>query len=160
MILNPSSGVNYHDTRHIPDLKASQQGTGNRKRIFPDDDFRYDPETDTYLCPAGNHLKCRNYSRTRDAFEYKYSPKICNACPLVHQCTTSTSGRSIKRHRRQEALDRMRSNAQSPPSRKDLRTRQHLMERSFARATRYGFKRARLRRLWRVQIQEYLTAAI
>jgi len=145
---------------HIPDLKASQQGTGSRKGIFSDDAFRYDPETDTYLCPAGNHLKRRNYSRTHDAFEYKCSPKICNACPLVHQCTTSKSGRSIKRHRRQEELDRMRSNAQSPPSRKDLRTRQHLMERSFARATRYGFKRARWRRLWRVQIQEYLTAAI
>ena len=34
------------------------------------------------------------------------------------------------------------------------------MERTFAQATRYGFKRARWRRLWRVQIQEYLTAAI
>ena len=34
------------------------------------------------------------------------------------------------------------------------------MERSFARSTRYGFKRARWRRLWRVEIQEYLTAAI
>ena len=34
------------------------------------------------------------------------------------------------------------------------------MERSFARAKRYGFDRARWRRLWRVSIQEYLTAAI
>ncbi len=34
------------------------------------------------------------------------------------------------------------------------------MERSFARATRYGYKRARWRRLWRVEIQEYLTASI
>jgi len=34
------------------------------------------------------------------------------------------------------------------------------MERSFARAVRFGFKRARWRRLWRVRIQEYLTAAI
>jgi hypothetical protein len=34
------------------------------------------------------------------------------------------------------------------------------MERSFARGVRYGFKRARWRGLWRVQIQEYLTAAI
>jgi transposase len=32
--------------------------------------------------------------------------------------------------------------------------------RSFARATRYGCKRARWRRLWRVHIQEYLTSAI
>jgi len=34
------------------------------------------------------------------------------------------------------------------------------MERSFARGTRYGIKRARWRRLWRVSIQEYLTATI
>jgi hypothetical protein len=54
----------------------------------------------------------------------------------------------------------MRSAAQTPASQQDIRTRQHLMERSFARATRYGFKRARWRRLWRVQIQEYLTSAI
>ena len=54
----------------------------------------------------------------------------------------------------------MLKQANSAESKKDIRTRQHLMERSFAQATRYGFKRARWRRLWRVQIQEYLTAAI
>ena len=45
-------------------------------------------------------------------------------------------------------------------AKRDIKKRQHLMERSFAHSTRYGFKRARWRRLWRVQIQEYLTAAI
>ena len=50
--------------------------------------------------------------------------------------------------------------AASAESKKDIRTRQHLMERTFAQATRYGYQRARWRRLWRVQIQEYLTAAI
>jgi hypothetical protein len=50
--------------------------------------------------------------------------------------------------------------ANSRESKRDIRTRQHLMERSFARGTRYGYKRARWRRLWRVQIQEYLTAGI
>ena len=54
----------------------------------------------------------------------------------------------------------MRARAQSLGSQKDIRTRQHLMERSFARAVRFGYKRARWRRLWRVRIQEYLTAAI
>jgi len=54
----------------------------------------------------------------------------------------------------------MLKQAYSPESKKDIRTRQHLMERSFARATRYGYQRARWRGLWRVQIQEYLTAAI
>jgi len=54
----------------------------------------------------------------------------------------------------------MLKQALSPESKKDIRTRQHLMERTFAQATRYGYQRARWRKLWRVQIQEYLTAAI
>ncbi len=70
------------------------------------------------------------------------------------------SGRTLKRHLRQDELDSMLKHAISPESKKDIKTRQHLMERSFAQATRYGFKRARWRRLWRVEIQEYLTAAI
>ncbi len=69
-------------------------------------------------------------------------------------------GRTIKRHLHQGALDHMRARSRSAPARRDIRMRQHLMERSFARGTRYGFDRARWRRLWRVQIQEYLVASI
>ncbi len=145
---------------HIPDLKGSQQERDNRRGIFTEAAFRYDPKTDSYLCPAGHHLKKRNYNPQRDAFEYKCPAKVCLACHLVSQCTTSKYGRSLKRHRRQEELDRMRNAAQSSIAKKDIHTRQHLMERSFARATRYGFKRARWRRLWRVRIQEYLISAI
>jgi hypothetical protein len=54
----------------------------------------------------------------------------------------------------------MLSQASSTESKKDIKTRQHLMERSFAQATHYGYQRARWRRLWRVQIQDYLTATI
>jgi hypothetical protein len=50
--------------------------------------------------------------------------------------------------------------ARSPAAKRDIKTRQHLMERSFACGSRYGLQRARWRRLWRVQIQEYLTASI
>ena len=149
-------GVNAH----IPDLRRSQQERESRRGIFAEEAFQYDPETGTYLCPAGQRLKKRNYNPKRDAYEYKCSIKICRVCSLVTQCTTSKYGRSLKRHRRQEELDRMRNAAQSPTAKRDIHTRQHLMERSFARATRYGFKRARWRRLWRVRIQEYLTSAI
>ena len=57
-------------------------------------------------------------------------------------------------------IDFMLEKANSRKAKKDIRTRQHLMERSYARGTRYGYKRARWRRLWRVQIQEYLTSSI
>jgi len=149
-------GVNAH----IPDLKRSQQERESRRGIFTEEAFQYDPETDTYLCPGGQRLKKRNYNPKRDAFEYKCSSKVCLTCHLMQQCTASKSGRSLKRHRRQDDLDKMRNSAQSQTSKQDVHLRQHLMERSFARATRYGFKRARWRRLWRVRIQEYLISAI
>jgi len=142
---------------HIPDLKKSHN---DFKDIFDEKDFQYQPETDTYLCPAGHHLKRSSYKPQRDVYEYRGSSKVCRNCSFVTQCTKSKNGRTLKRHRRQDDLGKMRSAAQSPASQRDIRTRQHLMERSFARATRYGFKRARWRRLWRVQIQEFLISAI
>ena len=54
----------------------------------------------------------------------------------------------------------MLEQCESKESKRDIRKRQHLMERSFARSTRYGFNRSRWRRLWRVRIQELLTASI
>ena len=143
---------------HIPDLKNSQEGS--RRDIFSEDDFLYNPEADMYRCPAGQHLKKSSYKPQQDADVYRCSKKVCRNCSLVTRCTTSKNSRTLKRHRRKEDLDKMRKAAQSQTAKRDIRTRQHLMERSFARATRYGFKRARWRRLWRVQIQEYLTSAI
>jgi len=66
----------------------------------------------------------------------------------------------VKRHMRQEELDVMRQQAGSAQATRDIRTRQHFMERSFAEATRYGFKRSRWRGLWRTSIQDYLIAAV
>jgi hypothetical protein len=54
----------------------------------------------------------------------------------------------------------MRGRSQSAEARKDIKTRQHLMERSFAQSTRYDFDHARWRGLWKMKIQEYLTCAI
>jgi len=50
--------------------------------------------------------------------------------------------------------------AHSREAKKDIKTRQHLSERSFAQSKRYGYKRARWRRLWRMQIQDFLIAAL
>jgi hypothetical protein len=50
--------------------------------------------------------------------------------------------------------------SKSRESKKDIKTRQHLSERSFARSVRYRFKRARWRNLWRMEIQDHLIGAI
>jgi hypothetical protein len=144
---------------HIPVLKQTQDQQERRRKIFPENAFVYDSQTDTYTCPAGQTLKRRKHWVERKAFEYVTARGACGQCPLRIQCTRSESGgRTIKRHERQEILDGLRARAQSRSARRDIRIRQHFMERSFAQATRFGFKRARWRGQWRVQIQDYLIA--
>lgn len=145
---------------HVPDF-----GKANKKRmadlnIFQDHQFQYDMETDTYLCPGGNLLKRKSLDLRRMCYIYAASKKDCKACTLRDQCTTSKTGRTLRRHLRHEDLRAMRELAESPEARKDIKTRQHLMERSFAKATRYSFDRARWRGLWRMRIQELLVCII
>jgi transposase len=145
---------------HIPDLGEWTKRRTERQKIFTEEAFEYDPRSDTYRCPAGHRLKPRSLHRSRQSRDYAASKKICAVCSLREQCTKNKSGRTIKRHLRQEELDGMREASRSARARRDIKMRQHLMERSYARGTWYGFDRARWRGLWRVQIQEYLIAAI
>ena len=145
---------------HFESVEKTQRGSGRQKGIFPKEKFTYNRADDTFSCPAGQTLKRRRFSRRRQQYEYYTPKKVCGSCRLREQCTRSPMGRSLKRHLRQDELDSMLSLSQSPAAKRDIKTRQHLMERSFARATRYGLHQARWRRLWRVQIQEYLTATV
>ncbi|HVP81264.1 MAG TPA: transposase [Thermodesulfobacteriota bacterium] len=96
----------------------------------------------------------------RQSGDYAASKKICAACPLREQCAKNKSGRTIKRHLRQEDLDGMREAIRSAKVKRDIKMRQHLMERSYARGTWHGFDRVRWRGLWRVQIREHLVSAV
>ena len=145
---------------HMPDLQESTAKRIEKLNIFSEERFEYDGESDTYRCPAGHRLKPRSLHMSRQSRDYAAPKKICAACHLKEQCTKNKSGRTIKRHLRQGDLDRMREASRSAKAKRDINMRQHLMERSYARGTRYGFDRARWRGLWRVEIQEYLISAV
>jgi len=144
---------------HIPSIEKTLRGSGRQKDIFPKEDFIYNPDDDTFTCPAGNILKKHHYYKKRQYYEYRASPKSCVCCQLREKCTRAKDGRSLKRHIRKNELDKMLKIANSREAKQDIRTRKHLSERSFAQATRYGYKRSRWRRLWRMEIQDFLVAA-
>jgi hypothetical protein len=156
--------LNCHDRNvvaHMPDMKQATARSGRKRGKYPDTAFRYDPEEDVYLCPGGQRLKRRNFNRARQAYEYCGSKKLCGECRLRERCTSSATGRSIKRHVRQDELDRMRREAGSWRAKVDLKRRRTIMEGSFADgANNHGLKRARWRGLARVAIQDYLIAAV
>ena len=145
---------------HIPDLKRAALKRTKSRTIFTDDRFVYDPQTDTYRCPAGKMLKRKSLHTERESTDYSAPKKVCAACELRGQCTRNKSGRTVKRHLRQDELNAMRELSRSAESKKDIKIRQYLMERSFARSTRYDFDRARWRGLWRMRIQELLVCSI
>ena len=62
---------------------------------------------------------------------------------------------------RQKELDRMREISMSAQAKRDLKTRKHLMEGSYAdAANNHGFKRSRWRGIEKVTIQNLLIAAV
>lgn len=145
---------------HIPPIGDTHIDSGRRKGIFPKESFTYNPDTDTFSCPAGQFLTKRMYHKKRKHYEYKASSQACAECKLRKKCTRAKDGRSLKRHLRQDELNLMISTAKSDKAKRDIKYRQHLSERSFARSKRYGYKRARWRGLWRMEIQDFLIAAI
>lgn len=141
---------------------APMQPPGHKSDgLFTKEEFRYDERFDVYICPVGHHLKPRRFHQRREMTDYVADKKICGACPLRAECTRSKTGRSVARHRKEAVLEIALAFTRLPEAQADRRRRRHLMEGSFAHAAnRYHFKRARWRRLWRQQIQDWIIAAV
>jgi len=148
---------------HRADFSLTQIHKHQKQGIFGSEQFAYDPATDTYRCPAGQTLTRRNHKKQRQAYEYACATATCQACTMRPQCTHAKGAvaRTIKRHYDQEAIDAAREQSHSRAAQRDRRRRKWRMEGSFGdAATHHGFKRARWRRLWRQQIQDWLIATV
>jgi hypothetical protein len=70
-------------------------------------DYRYDPETDCYTCPAAGSLRYR----TTDRLGYRHyasDPGQCRTCPLQSRCTRSANGtKVVTRHIWQDHKERL-----------------------------------------------------
>jgi hypothetical protein len=145
---------------HLGDFRAKQKHARS-VGIYPESVFVYDALTNTYRCPAGQTMQPRRRHAHKQTWEYWLPKGVCARCDLRTQCTRAKMGRTLHRHQHQAELDRARTQSHSAAGRRDRRRRQHLVEGSFAdAANNHGFKRARWRRLWRVQIQDWLISGI
>jgi transposase len=145
---------------HVADLRSKLRNPRSQG-IYSPEHFVYQPETDSYRCPARRILFRHHFVARRGYYEYRTNRGTCARCRLRQFCTRDKSGRTLKRYAGQELLDKARKQSHSPPARRDRRRRQWFQERNFAEAAvEHGFKRARWRGLWRQSIQDYLIAAI
>lgn len=143
---------------HMKDLRSTFDHH-EKRGIFQETEFRYDEQTQSYVCPAGERLK-RSKTIERNYYVFRSNAKICAQCRLRSQCMTSQKHvRKLKRHVAHEQVEKGRAESHSGWARRDRRRRKHLMEGSFAdAANRHGFKRARWRRLHNQHVQDLLIA--
>ncbi len=93
---------------HVPANRGvNNHGDGT---LFDRSEFSYQPESDTFLCPAGQTLARKQLSRKDQAVYYAGQSQVCGSCALKSQCTTS-SRRIVSRHLHEEALQRMQQRA-------------------------------------------------
>ena len=110
---------------HVPANRGvNNHGDGT---LFDRTEFIYQPESDMFLCPAGQTLARKQLSRKDRAVFYAGQPEVCGACPLKSQCTAS-SRRMVTRHLHEEALQRMQQRA-TPEA---MRLRRSTVEHPFA----------------------------
>jgi transposase len=110
---------------HVPANRGvNNQGDGT---LFDRTEFAYQPESDTFLCPAGQTLARKQLSRKDRAVIYAGQPDVCGTCALKSQCTTS-SRRLVTRHLHEEALQRMQKRA-TPEA---MQLRRSVVEHPFA----------------------------
>ena len=91
------------------------------------DEFSYQPESDTFSCPAGQTLTRKQLSRKDRAVYYAGQPETCGACALKSHCTAGAQ-RFVSRHLHEVALQRMQQRA-TPEV---MRLRRSIVEHPFA----------------------------
>lgn len=89
------------------------------KEFFTRAEFAYDPETDSYRCPAGETL--RRIRTDKQQEKYLYGTNACPSCPMRAQCTKAQK-RTISRSFYAEALERMNQRAIDNPELPRLRS--------------------------------------
>ena len=158
---NLAACVEKNIAPHLGVLADQQKSGTERAGHYDDTQFTYDAARDTYTCPAGQTLTRRRYHERRSTYEYTAAAGMCAACPLREKCTKAQTGRTLQRHEQAARVALGKQIARSAEARRDRRRRQHLIEGSFGRAaSEHGFKRARWRRLWRQEIQDWLIATV
>lgn len=90
----------------IPMVPKTITSNSKSEGRFEKQDFKYVPESDEYICPAGSRAAHKFDSREKGMKIGVYWPKNCPGCELKPQCTTGKE-RRIRRWEHEDVLDRM-----------------------------------------------------
>ncbi|MGA8756664.1 MAG: transposase, partial [Stellaceae bacterium] len=98
-----------------PYVPRPQRGPSVRAGLFRKDEFSYDPASDSFLCPAGQHLFPYSSSLMRGLKKINYcNRQACRDCTIRSQCT-GNQFRYVSRLENEAVLDRMQARIAQRP---------------------------------------------
>lgn len=125
----------------------NKQRVGNENYKYDKVNFKYDPETNSYICPEGNRLEL--VSEKRDESIYKCN--VCGCCPARESCTKSKK-KTITRGKNENFVEENREKILSEEGKEEYRKRMHTVEPVFGNLKfNLGFRQFLLRGLTKVK---------
>jgi Transposase DDE domain len=104
-----------------PYVPRPQRGPSVKAGLFRKDEFRYDADSDSFLCPAGQRLYPYSSSLLRGLTKINYANKLaCDDCSIRSQCTAGRF-RTVSRLANEAVLDRMQARLAERPGVLDRR---------------------------------------
>jgi transposase len=105
----------------VPYVPRPQRGPSVKAGLFRKDEFRYDADSDSYVCPAGQRLHPYSSSLLRGLKKINYVNKLaCGDCKIRSQCTAGKF-RTVSRLENEAVLDRMQERLAKRPGILDRR---------------------------------------
>jgi transposase len=141
----------------VPYVPRPQRGPSVREGLFRKDEFKYEAETDSMVCPAGQRLLPYTSSLQRGLKKINYANRAaCRDCPLRSRCTGNLF-RSVSRLENEAVLDRMAARLAKRPG--ILDQRRASVEHPFGTIKQWMYQAAFLMRgLQKVRAEFSLTA--
>src|SRR5580704_16286023 len=144
--------------RQITPYMPTRDAVGRtRSPFYGPERFTYEPESNSYICPAGQQLNYGGRNDRNRAFAYIGTRNKCGPCLLKPKCTRGAF-RLLAIHMNEAARQRARDLRNTPEFEHAQRPRKKV-EALFAQLKSHiGIHRLRLRRLKFVQEQFFLAA--
>lgn len=110
---------------------VAQPDTSANKKLglFGKDQFVYEPESDTYRCPAGQTLTYRFDTVEKERHIRYYKTGACKGCLLKEKCTRNKEGRRITRWVDEHIIEETQQRVKAEPE--IMQQRQQIVEHPF-----------------------------
>jgi len=102
----------------------SKQRVDNDNFKYDKVNFKYNPDTDSYICPEGKVLNL--ISSTKEKSTYKC--KECKDCPAKAECTKKAKYKLLSRGKHEHLIEKNRAELISDEGRKEYQKRMHTVE--------------------------------